>query len=387
MSIQINQLVKSLLQKDSLDQCSLQELQHFADRNPYFGAAQLLLTKKLQIEKSDRYNEQLQKTFLFFHNPMWVEHLLNENGAATITRQQKKKEDAVAISTQEIATPVAEQPSNNVQHETATTSIAEQTIIKEEQSITTAGIADIEEPAIPTLPTESTPLTVVNTEESNPQYQASGTAIAEEAIVKEEKPVIEIQTASAEVISVPSIEEIIADTNAAIVAEPETVTPSIIKEDTIVTSQSVVTIAEESVKEIPGLKIEAIDPSKTALTFEPYHTVDYFASQGIKFKEEEKPKDKFGQQLKSFTDWLKTMKKIPVTEITKTVEPSSEKKVEQLAQHSLDEKEVVTEAMAEVWEKQGNAEKATQVYSKLSLLEPSKSTYFAAKIEELKKKI
>ncbi|MFZ1259548.1 MAG: hypothetical protein WAQ93_03670, partial [Chitinophagaceae bacterium] len=79
--------------------------------------------------------------------------------------------------------------------------------------------------------------------------------------------------------------------------------------------------------------------------------------------------------------------RLPVTEITKTVEASSEKKVEQLAEHSITEREVVTETMAEVWEKQGNAVKAIEIYGKLSLLEPSKSPYFAAKIEELKKTI
>ena len=53
MNGQINQLVKSLLQKDTIEQCSLQELQTFADRHPYFGAAQLLLTKKLKTENSE----------------------------------------------------------------------------------------------------------------------------------------------------------------------------------------------------------------------------------------------------------------------------------------------------------------------------------------------
>lgn len=87
----LNQLVKTLLQKESLEQCSLQELEQFAERHPYFGAAQLLLTKKLQTEKPERYDEQLQKTFLFFHNPLWVEHLLNETGEAAITRAEKTK--------------------------------------------------------------------------------------------------------------------------------------------------------------------------------------------------------------------------------------------------------------------------------------------------------
>ena len=44
--------------------------------------------------------------------------------------------------------------------------------------------------------------------------------------------------------------------------------------------------------------------------FEPLYTSDYFASQGIKLSEEIKTDDKLGKQLKSFTEWLKTMKKV-----------------------------------------------------------------------------
>src|SRR5690606_17502730 len=58
--------------------------------------------------------------------------------------------------------------------------------------------------------------------------------------------------------------------------------------------------------EIPDAKDAA-----TELLFTPYHTVDYFASQGIKLKPNEKPTDKFGEQLKSFTEWLKVLKKTP----------------------------------------------------------------------------
>ena len=103
MNLQINQLVKSLLQKENLEQCSLQELEQFADRHPYFGAAQLLLTKKLQTENSERYDEQLQKTFLFFNNPLWVQHLLNETGNAEIIVSEKKQEPiALAILTDQL---------------------------------------------------------------------------------------------------------------------------------------------------------------------------------------------------------------------------------------------------------------------------------------------
>jgi hypothetical protein len=132
---------------------------------------------------------------------------------------------------------------------------------------------------------------------------------------------------------------------------------------------------------LPDLKSE---PAETDLTFQPYHTVDYFASQGIKFVPEEKPTDRFGKQLKSFTDWLKTMKRLPQSEIPKVTDIVAEKKVEQMAEHSIDEGEVVTETMAEVWLKQGNREKAIETYNKLSLLNPDKSAYFASLAEQLK---
>lgn len=141
---------------------------------------------------------------------------------------------------------------------------------------------------------------------------------------------------------------------------------------------------QDSPLPIPQLTIEPVDLN-APLVFEPFHTVDYFASQGIKMREDEKPADKFGQQLKSFTDWLKTLKKAPATETTAQVPAQAEEQVEKMAEHSLEGRDVVTEAMAEVWEKQGNKAKAIEIYRKLSLLEPAKSPYFAAKIDDLKK--
>jgi len=127
------------------------------------------------------------------------------------------------------------------------------------------------------------------------------------------------------------------------------------------------------------------ETNDTDLSFQPYHTVDYFASQGVKFREEEKPKDRFSAQLKSFTEWLKTLKRVSATEVAVSSDPTAERKVEQMAEYSIAERHVNTEAMAEVWKKQGNKAKAEEIYRKLSLLDPSKSSYFAAKIEDLKK--
>ncbi|MGB3005333.1 MAG: hypothetical protein WBC06_02410 [Chitinophagaceae bacterium] len=280
MNVQIDQLVKTLLRKESLEQCSLQELEQFAERNPYFGAAQLLLTKKLQVENSEKYNEQLQKTFLYFHNPLWVEHLLNETGNATITNVKKEKD-------------------------------ADSSLLIDELN---------KEPA--------------------------------SAIEKE----IEFSAPFSEAIS------------------------KAIENTSLLTTEPAI--------ETPDIKLVQEEPLKQEFTFEPFYTVDYFASQGIKINDDEKPKDKFGQQLKSFTEWLKSMKRLPATELTdRQPENIAEKKVVELAEHSLVQRNITTEAMASVWEKQGNATKAIEIYTKLSLLEPAKSPYFAAKIENLKKKI
>jgi hypothetical protein len=122
------------------------------------------------------------------------------------------------------------------------------------------------------------------------------------------------------------------------------------------------------------------------LPFEPYHTIDYFASQGIKFAQDLNPADKLGKQLKSFTEWLKMMKKLPQKTTELILDEKARDIIEADAAQSLLTKEVLTETMAEVLIKQGKMEDAAEVYRKLSLHNPGKSLYFAAKIEQLKVK-
>ncbi len=141
-------------------------------------------------------------------------------------------------------------------------------------------------------------------------------------------------------------------------------------------------------EEIEPMKIELKMPpertlSNEAMLFEPMHMVDYFASQGIKLSEETQTADKLGKQLKSFTEWLKTMKKVHV-ENSADLNVKTDDNIQTLAENSNAQAEVLTESMAEVFAKQGKMDKAGEVYEKLSLLNPAKSAYFAAKIENLK---
>jgi hypothetical protein len=132
---------------------------------------------------------------------------------------------------------------------------------------------------------------------------------------------------------------------------------------------------------LPDMQAMPIDENTPA--FEPMHLVDYFASQGIKLSDEVQTADKLGKQLKSFTEWLKTMKKIHIPD-SEANAGISDIAIQALAAKSNKEGEIVTEAMAEVLVQQGKAGKAIELYQKLSLLNPSKSAFFAAKIEQLK---
>jgi hypothetical protein len=127
------------------------------------------------------------------------------------------------------------------------------------------------------------------------------------------------------------------------------------------------------------------DTKNAVVTIDPYYTIDYFASQGIKLELDQNPKDQLGQNLKKFTHWLRHMKKLGPEDATEVISRTdSDAEIQQIADSSNTVREVVTEAMALVLEKQGKKEKAIELYNKLSFLNRHKSAYFADKIKNLK---
>lgn len=338
MNTAIDQLAISVFKKP-LDVCSTDEIRQMAHQYPWFGPGQLLLAKKLLTGSSSLYEEQVQKTSLYFQNRLWLHHLLNDAGTQGIivNNLPLTKETPIEVNSVQEKTESWTEPVVNISNETV--------LITE---------PEIEEPAA--LEQTETPIEPVLLNEME-EIETIGASLHEKTGIQ-----IEAET------TVATTEELAEQTESAIPINEEQAEPA----------------ETEPAMAIPQLRIEPLDPD-ARLVFEPYHTVDYFASLGIKFKEEQKPKDQFGQQLKSFTDWLKTMKRIPVSEIPTAAEASVEKKVEQMAEHSLAERHVITEAMAKVWVKQGNNAKAEEIYRKLSLLDPLKTAYFASKIEALKK--
>ena len=96
--------------------------------------------------------------------------------------------------------------------------------------------------------------------------------------------------------------------------------------------------------------------------------------------------DALGQKVKSFTEWLKQMKRVNEQPTDLGTDAETERIIEAIAQTSNETKDVITETMARVLAKQGKTDKAIQLYQKLSFLYPAKSTYFATQIQELKAK-
>jgi hypothetical protein len=425
----INELVRSFLQKESLEECSVVELQQLTRNYPYASAAQLLLAEKLKAASATGTERQLEKTSLYFYGPLWQDQFTEGKGEAVISSTKKESAPVLTTTTDEspmiqaLAASEAEEeggiPTLAAVTDQATTNVlqaeeysasgqmgetfTEETIEELNEPVAESAAVSAEEHVgeTPVIIEESPAETQIDTttvdelaaalpaeeeQAAEPTDQAATSTVQlgdiseSDQISEEEQPLQQIEVPTAQVAtSTVQSEEISASGQTSfgtVIAdnEDQSSEPMETKE----------THQQEPALEIPGLTIEAIDPATAELSYTPFHTVDYFASQGIKFKEEQQPTDKFGRQLKSFTEWLKLLKKVPGTTPATPVNPQSEKKVEQMAAHSLSEGDVLTEAMAEVWEKQDNPQKAIAIYEKLSLQNPGKRAYFAAKIDHLK---
>ncbi|MFN5423459.1 MAG: hypothetical protein ACK5AO_09345 [bacterium] len=139
---------------------------------------------------------------------------------------------------------------------------------------------------------------------------------------------------------------------------------------------------EESDKKTEVQSESAFD--EMSIPLEPYHTIDYFASQGINISHID-DKDEFGKKVKSFTAWLKTMKRLQPEQDNHT-RKELESDPDFSVSDASDPETIVTEAMADVYVKQGLVEKAIEIYHKLSLQNPDNSRIFTDKILVLKEK-
>lgn len=331
-------LFESVFKKKLTDDDAVSYLKRLTAEHPYFSVAQFYL---LQLSESgtDTYKAQARKTATLFNNNYWLNFQLleagNSNGAS-----QKASPLFEAITVAETVVEEKNEPLNTE------SSIIEQLIVP--------GITD----------------TVTADEKLAEEIKEEESALTDPVVVNETETIAEFKN-----------QEETSFTEAPALEINE------VKEE-VQDSKPVETAIEEN-----NTKAEVTDkPLAEALLFEPLHTTDYFASLGIKLSEEEKSSGKLGKQLKSFTEWLKTMKKVHSEQLVQTTGPAeveaaaSESTILKLAEKSNEDDQVITEAMAEVLLQQGKENKAVEILEKLSLLNPGKSTYFAAKINQIKEK-
>jgi hypothetical protein len=356
---QIAAILNTITPQKEFNEDAYQALQEICFKFPYFGWANLLRAKAM-INSGNNYQGILQAANIHHSKPIWFQGLLNEKNVyaweASMAQIEKNKAAATnedfnsTIITPNVFAPVEEAigtdtvflAENEIQPPNENDTQIESFEVKPEE---------INEASIATQVENNEPISEESVE-FNPtklaleQIEDNNTASPTEQPIQEVLPIetnseIEISTES-------SIEQPIE----AAVAPKFTIAP-----------------------------IGAVPTTNEPLAFEPYHTVDYFASQGIKIDEKMLQSDKLGKQLKSFTDWLKTMKKIHPDKLARTgdLEPNPI-----ISLKSPADEEILTEAMAVVYIKQGLNDKAIGLYEKLSLLNPAKSAYCAAQIKNLK---
>lgn len=340
-------LFESVFKKKLTDDDTVSYLKRLTAEHPYFSVAQFYL---LQLSESgtSAYKAQAKKTATLFNNNYWLNFQLLEAGNGNdASPKTSPLFDAATVAETVIEQPVEPAITDAV---SVGEKIAEE--IKEEKSGATEPVV-VNEPA--------------TTNEIQNQDENS----------LPEEPVTEINEVSGmEVIN--AVKEETLD-SAVVEALPES--------EPVIEETAQAQTEEKNIKNEVAAKL-----SDEPLLFEPLHTTDYFASLGIKLSEEEKSSGKLGKQLKSFTEWLKTMKKVHTEQLVQTTGPAaveaaaSESTIQKLAEKSNEDDQVITEAMAEVLLQQGKEEKAVEILEKLSLLNPGKSTYFAAKINQIKEK-
>ncbi|MES2891736.1 MAG: hypothetical protein V4725_06980 [Bacteroidota bacterium] len=378
-----HQLFESLFRPRIGEETEVTFLKQLTADHPYFSPAQFFLLQRTNTN-DPAYPEQAARTALLFNNHFWLNLKLQEanDGRIIILSENTSDEEKGATEVDEIVEnelPGSEHlnpnnPSKILVSEVVVESAEDPGISTEEVAGDNAvGFAD---PADNVSPEEAAQVeegqVEVPVSEEERFVEDYPDAVVEPIQSESEIPSENLVTEEQQVIS--SIEE----TTAPVLEAQELAYPSDADEVEIEPTEQT-ELAPMHVK----LNLQQTPVTDDSLTFEPLHTTDYFASQGIKLSSEIQSTDKLGKQLRSFTEWLKTMKKVHTDQPADNVN-QTDVTIQKLAEKSNAEDEVVTEAMADVLIQQGKGNKAREVYRKLSLLNPAKTAYFAAKIDQLK---
>ena len=358
---------------------------------PFSSVTRFLLLYHYQKKNNPAFDKLAKQTGIYFNNPFWIQYQLTEiyNGNLSTGFAFESAEE-----------PIPEIPvSGNIPEENKESSFQEGIQNeKAEENIPVAIEEPITEIPVPGNIPEEKKESSFQEEIQNGKAEENIPAAIEEPGLPAAKQITEIPVSENNFVSEEnkecSFQEEIQNEKKeenipAVVEEPglpagrQAAEIPVSENDTINEERKEEQGERTILKPFESESYVAANNEEEPISFEPLHTVDYFASQGIKISEEVLENDHLGQQVKSFTAWLKSMKKLHPGQLPEQNEVI-EKIIQSSAEVSNQNANVLTEAMAEVLIKQNKKEKAIEMYQKLSLINPSKSAYFAAKIESLK---
>lgn len=355
MNQSCQKVLRYLTGSENIDAVTIDELQKLVNENPYFPVAQFLLAQKLKKENTSHFLPQVQKTALYFFNPFWLHYQLINNPSVELSLNENEVQINSETSSDAIIQPdnesaVISEPKEEIAAITGIQNERTEPFLHEpdfsEKTFTTNYI----QPAVPEAQPEEA--TEVLEEMAGVTPEIDNTT---EVFLNE--------------ISVPETDKNQESTN------PETTE----LDEHEQMFQNIKAMLDATSEEADA------DTKNTVVPIDPYYTIDYFASQGIKLELDQNPNDQLGKNLKKFTQWLKHMKKLGPEDASEAISRTeTEADIQQIADRSNTAREVVTEAMALVLEKQGKKDKAIELYNKLSFLNRDKSAYFAGKIKNLK---
>lgn len=345
MRTELNSIIQQLFKYPDLEKLPLDEIRDFVTKYPYATAGRFILDQKYRALNQLEPGEMTAST-LYFNNPLWLEFLRTR-----LNERSDPRFEIPELTTEEITNPDSNQEKDRIESEI----LADNQIVE------------------PDVQSADYPLIDESLPENEPKSVEAETGHVNQPQIEKEPEIIQ-DTLTEDLVK--GTEEISAH------RDPDEKTGESLITDEMVEKTKDISAGTDDVEKKPELESNN-KVQHAPMVFEPYHSVDYFASQGIRLQAADLGKDRLGQQLKSFTEWIKSMKRLPEAEKHKSFDQFAEQSITRIAQVSLEEKEIHTEAMAEVWVKQGNKDKARSIYEKLSLQNPSKSAYFAAKIEHL----
>lgn len=383
-------------------------LKQMAAEFPYFAPVHLFLAEKWHAIDALQYEAASQKANLYFTNPYWLHYQLNsqtvkpeiqDDGISLETiihqtnqpnytgLQKEKNKDLPVTQT------IENQPADPLLLDESSTSSPEIPVI---QSPVSNGISN--DFSIPTIEKVKEMMRGIDKQpfieatDSLPEgIAAIAPAVPIDAAIPEPLADVEPDTVP-EISAITSIvaQNETSNTDASLdelnadEIDQEAATPADSYDENLATAVSNAKISSLLSGQLADFKKPVTEADQLGLPKDPMHTIDYFASQGIKIDLSQIPQDKLTTHLRRFTDWLKYMKSENPNPVDLGTRKDLEEAVALIAHSSNESKEVLTESMADVLQKQGQIDKAIQLYIKLSFLNPEKSAYFAAKIQHLK---